>query len=167
MRVQPLWPPLLRTNHWTYRRSPPAYRPGSQPYFLRERYYGAAHKIEASGMRVGNIDRVKRQLLHEAVTDNLDTMRGRLPRSVRPVQRVGRKWWHRAPLLVIPLTLLGATYVVVSESRSLAVSQLPVRQPTTARPRNLATAVPDISNSVQAMTDLLTIHRLIRHTVID
>ena len=55
-------------------------------------------------MKVGNIDRVKRQLLHEAVTDNLDTMRGRLPRSVRPVQRVGRKWWHRAPLLVIPLT---------------------------------------------------------------
>ena len=63
-------------------------------------------------MRAGNIDRVKRQLLHDAVTDNLDTIRGRLPRSTRPAQRAGRVWLWRMPLLLIPLTLLGASYFV-------------------------------------------------------
>ena len=76
-------------------------------------------------MRAGNIDRVKRQLLHDAVSDNLDTIRGRLPRSTRPAQRAGRVWLWRMPLLLIPLTLLGASYFVVSESRGLAVSQPP------------------------------------------
>jgi N-acetylmuramoyl-L-alanine amidase len=63
-------------------------------------------------MRAGNIDRVKRQLLHDAVSDNLDTIRGRLPRSTRPARRAGRVWLWRMPLLLIPLTLLGASYFV-------------------------------------------------------
>jgi N-acetylmuramoyl-L-alanine amidase len=64
--------------------------------------------------RAGNIDRVKRRLLAAAVTENLDTMRGLPPRSLRPAHRVGRAWLRRVPLFLIPLTLAGSTWVTWS-----------------------------------------------------
>ena len=91
-------------------------------------------------MRAGNIDRVKRHLLHEAVSDNVDTIRGLPPRSMRRFERTKQAWFRTTPLLLLPLTLLGASYIVVSESRGLAVAR-PVQKPI-ARPRNLATAFP-------------------------
>jgi len=113
-------------------------------------------------MRAGNIDRVKRQLLHDAVTDNLDTIRGRLPRSTRPAQRASRVWLWRIPLLLIPLTLLGASYFVVSESRGLAVSRPPKQMTiSTTRPRYLATAVPDSFEPVKAAAFPLAVKRVV------
>ncbi len=113
-------------------------------------------------MKVGNIDRVKRQLLHAAVTDNLDTMRGRLPVSVRPVRRAGRVWLRRIPLLLLPLTLVGASYLVVSESRGLAVSRsLKPTAISTAKPRNLATALPDSFEPVKAAAFPLAVKRVV------
>jgi len=61
-------------------------------------------------MSPGKIERVKRQLLRQAVAENLDTMRGLPPRAVRPLRRGARIWLHRAPLLLVPLALVGATY---------------------------------------------------------
>ena len=63
-------------------------------------------------MRVGTVDRVKRQLLREAVTDNVDTIRGLPPRAVRPARRARRVWLGRLPLLLIPIALLGSSYVI-------------------------------------------------------
>jgi N-acetylmuramoyl-L-alanine amidase len=71
-------------------------------------------------MRLGKVDRVKRQLLTEAVADNLDTIRGLPPRSLRPARRASRVWLRRAPLLLVPAVLLGSTYF--AGSRSLEVS---------------------------------------------
>ena len=79
-------------------------------------------------MRVGKVDRVKRQLLRDAVTDNLDTIRG-LPRAVRPVRREENVWMRRLPLLLIPVTLLGSSYLV---SEPPIVKSLPVGQPRAA-----------------------------------
>jgi N-acetylmuramoyl-L-alanine amidase len=111
-------------------------------------------------MRAGNIDRVKRQLLHEAVSDNVDTIRGLLPRMRR--ERVRRAWWRRTPLLLLPLSLLGASYLVVSETRGLAVSRPPDARPaTTPRPRNLAAAVPDSFEPVKAAAFPLAVKRVI------
>jgi N-acetylmuramoyl-L-alanine amidase len=62
-------------------------------------------------MRAGNIERVKRRLLQEAVAENLDTIRGMPPRAVRPGHRLLQIWLRRAPLLLIPLTLVASTYV--------------------------------------------------------
>src|SRR5947199_3988873 len=62
-------------------------------------------------MSPGRIERVKRQLLREAVAENLDTMRGLPPRAVRPLRRNARLWLNRAPLLIVPLALIGATYL--------------------------------------------------------
>lgn len=63
-------------------------------------------------MRAGTVDRVKRQLLREAVTDNVETIRGLPPRAVRPARRAGRVWLGRLPLLLLPLTLVGASYLM-------------------------------------------------------
>src|SRR4051812_47817344 len=61
-------------------------------------------------MSPGKIHRVKRQLLREAVAENLDTIRGLPPRAVRPLRRGAKVWLRRAPLLLVPLALVGATY---------------------------------------------------------
>jgi N-acetylmuramoyl-L-alanine amidase len=67
-------------------------------------------------MRAGTIDRVKRQLLHDAVADNFDTIRGLPPRSVRRVRRLGRIWLGRIPLLLVPITLIGSSYLINGET---------------------------------------------------
>ncbi|MEA2162263.1 MAG: N-acetylmuramoyl-L-alanine amidase [Thermoanaerobaculia bacterium] len=62
-------------------------------------------------MRVGNIERVKRQALREAVADNLDTIRGLPPRGLRPARRTFAYFLRRAPLFIIPLMLAGFAYL--------------------------------------------------------
>ena len=97
---------------------------------------------------MGKIDRVKRQLLTEAVADNLDTIRGLPPRSLRSARRVGSAWLRRAPLLMIAVVLAGSTFVAASRhdvapSQPLPVvrSQIvPVSSP--RRPRDLAASQP-------------------------
>ena len=62
-------------------------------------------------MRVESKQSVRRRLLREAVTENLDTMRGVPPRALRPRRRL-LLWINRALMLVVPLTLFLATYVI-------------------------------------------------------
>lgn len=69
-------------------------------------------------MRAGShIDRVKRRVLREAVAENLDVMRGMPPRALRPAHRFWRIWVKRAPLVILPLTLAGSSYVIANNSR--------------------------------------------------
>src|SRR6266498_3565835 len=62
-------------------------------------------------MRAGKIHRVKRQLLRQAVAENLDTIRGLPPRGVRPLRRGARLWMQRVPLLLVSLALVGSTFL--------------------------------------------------------
>lgn len=78
-------------------------------------------------MRVDKIDRVKRQLLREAVADNLDTIRGLPPRGLRRRQRLARTWLRRAPLVLVPLTLAGSSYL----NRPAPVAGVPATPRTT------------------------------------
>jgi len=117
-------------------------------------------------MRPGKVDRVKRQLLTAAVSDNLDTIRGLPPRSLRPVQRAGNAWVRRAPLLLIATVLVGSTYVAGSrhEVAQLRGSEVTRSQivPTTPKPRNLATPQPPESLvAVSSAAFPLTIRRVI------
>ncbi len=68
-------------------------------------------------MRAGNIDRVKRRVLQEAVAENLDVMRGLPPRALRPATRWPRVLLRRASFVIIPLTLLGSTYIIANNRR--------------------------------------------------
>jgi N-acetylmuramoyl-L-alanine amidase len=62
-------------------------------------------------MRAGNIERVKRQALREAVAENLDTIRGIPPRRLRTPRRTFHAFLRRAPLFIIPLMLAGFAYL--------------------------------------------------------
>jgi len=57
------------------------------------------------------MDRVKRQLLRQAVADNLDTIRGLPPRSLRPARRFAKLFLRRAPLVIIPLMLASFAFL--------------------------------------------------------
>jgi N-acetylmuramoyl-L-alanine amidase len=79
-------------------------------------------------MRVGTVDRVKRQLLRDAVTDNLETIRGLPPRTVRPARGAGQVWLRRAQVVLVPLTLIGSSLLLGSRSGGQP-PRLPVPSP--------------------------------------
>jgi N-acetylmuramoyl-L-alanine amidase len=60
---------------------------------------------------MGEMDRVKRRLLRDAVADNVDTIRGGPPRALRRGRRVSRLWLRRLPFVLAPLTLIGSGYL--------------------------------------------------------
>lgn len=117
-------------------------------------------------MRVGNVDRVKRQLLAAAVAENVDIIRGLPPRSLRPMNRIGHAWLRRAPLLLIPLTLAGSTYVAVSGGiRPAAPPPQPIARmsllPPTPPLSNLATSQPEPQPLVSAAAFPLSVRRVV------
>jgi N-acetylmuramoyl-L-alanine amidase len=81
----------------------------------------------------GQINRVKRQLLREAVADNLDTIRGLPPRSLRRGHRAGRLFLRRAPLVIIPLML--ASFAFLSNT-GISTTRANVPAAKTPAPRN-------------------------------
>lgn len=78
-------------------------------------------------MAAGNIDRVKRRVLQEAVAENLDVMRGLPPRALRPSRRWPRLLARRAPLLVIPILLAGSSYMMKGSEDGAGQAIAPVR----------------------------------------
>jgi N-acetylmuramoyl-L-alanine amidase len=73
-------------------------------------------------MRAANLDRVKRRLLQQAVADNLDTIRGLPPRALRPERRFGQLLLKRAPFALIPLALLGSSYLMRDHGTNTATA---------------------------------------------
>ena len=69
-------------------------------------------------MRADTTHRVRRRVLQEAVTDNLDTMRGLPPRALRPRRRALESLLRRSWLLALPLMLAGSAYLVSSAPHS-------------------------------------------------
>ena len=68
---------------------------------------------------MGQMDRMKRRLLAQAVSDNLDTIRGGPPRVLRPGRRIGRLWLRRLPFVLAPLTLIGSGYLASNTTAPL------------------------------------------------
>jgi len=62
-------------------------------------------------------------MLQQAVAENLDMIRGVPPRALRPGRRLLRVWARRASFVIVPLTLLGSSYWVATETK------VPVPQP--------------------------------------
>jgi N-acetylmuramoyl-L-alanine amidase len=105
-------------------------------------------------MRAGQIDRVKRRMLQEAVTENLDMIRGVPPRALRPNNRLLRLWMRRASFVVIPLTLLGSTYWV-SNARPVIgpvlAQAIPMALPITAKADLSSLRAPDTTESSERL----------------
>lgn len=114
-------------------------------------------------MRLGKVDRVKRQLLTEAVADNLDTIRGLPPRSRRPTRRL-RVWVKRAWLLLVPIALVGSTYLAGSRAEVAGVQGYKVARLQsvlpTLKPSNPATQQPSLV-PVSASAFPLSVRRII------
>ncbi len=110
------------------------------------------------------MDRVKRQVLREAVVDNLDTIRGLPPRSLRPSRRLGHLFLRRAPLVIIPLML--ATFAFLSNTGGPAAANT---VPTPARPpaphQTALHAAPillsDTLQPISASAFPLSVHRVV------
>lgn len=75
-------------------------------------------------MRVEKMERVRRRLLQEAVADNLDTIRGLPPRALRARSRIWQSWIRRAPLLLVPLTLVASTYFAAHPRQTIATAAI-------------------------------------------
>ena len=116
-------------------------------------------------MRGGNIDRVKRQLLRAAVSENVDTIRGLPPRSLRPARRTGHAWLRRLPLvLLIPLTLFGSSYFGSNGVRPLqspARSPQRVRQPKAVAVLDEMAVLPETIEPLSAFAFPLSIKRFV------
>lgn len=85
-------------------------------------------------MSAGHIDRVKRRMLQAAVAENLDIIRGVPPRALRPATRWSRLLLRRAPLLLIPLTLAGSSYMIANAPEPQRILAAPVLQRIVAKP---------------------------------
>jgi N-acetylmuramoyl-L-alanine amidase len=115
-------------------------------------------------MRAGQIDRVKRQLLRQAVADNLDTIRGLPPRGLRPGRRLVRLFLRRAPLVIIPLIL--ASFAFLSNTGVPVAARTVASAPTTAQPRVVQAGMTpmlmtDTLEPVSASAFPLSVHRVV------
>jgi N-acetylmuramoyl-L-alanine amidase len=115
-------------------------------------------------MRAGNIDRVKRRVLREAVAENLDVMRGMPPRALRPANRWTRLWLRRVPLLLAAAIAVGSSYVIANSGGAVAASAT-VAAVVGARERApLHPVAPDAKESVERVTASvfpLAVHRVV------
>src|SRR5688572_27752834 len=107
---------------------------------------------EPNGMRTAKVERVKRRVLRQAVAENLEVIRGMPPRALRPANRLWRLWLRRASFLIVPLTLVGSSYIIANGNSQSAVvtrmSALPIVQ-LMKRPQPIA---PEARGTAERMT---------------
>jgi N-acetylmuramoyl-L-alanine amidase len=85
---------------------------------------------------------VRQRLLEQAVADNVDTIRGLLPRSLRKPKRMLGVWLRRAPVLLALFSLAGSTYFVANGSSPIPLGVtraaiIPPAPATTEDPRQM------------------------------
>jgi N-acetylmuramoyl-L-alanine amidase len=111
-------------------------------------------------MRAGTSDRVRRRLLKQAVADNVETIRGLPPRSVRRSHRLLHLWLRRAPLLFLFLLLAGSTFLASSSSGArdtFAPAKIVIQR----APRRTVNASVIDSTPVSTAAFPLSVHRVV------
>ena len=104
--------------------------------------------------------RVKRRLLKQAVADNLDTIRGLPPRSVRRSNRTFRIWLKRTPIFLLFLLLAGSTYLASNPTvahDTIAPAKIVITRP--RRPVVQGSVIDATGMSVTALP--LAVHRVV------
>ncbi|HEX3580598.1 MAG TPA: N-acetylmuramoyl-L-alanine amidase [Thermoanaerobaculia bacterium] len=106
------------------------------------------------------MNRVKRRLVEQAVADNLDTIRGLPPRSVRPSNRAFRIWLKRTPFFVLFLLLAGSTYLASNPTAAhdtIAPAKIVITR--ARRPVAQASVIDSAGMSMTALP--LSVHRVV------
>ncbi|MEO8378406.1 MAG: N-acetylmuramoyl-L-alanine amidase [Acidobacteriota bacterium] len=113
-------------------------------------------------MRAAEIDRVKRRVLQEAVSENLDTIRGLPPRGIRPARRSLHLWMRRAPLAVIAVILAVSAYRMTTNGGP-AIPPLPASLVTRAEalPRLRASDAVPATERMTATAFPLAVRRIV------
>ena len=112
-------------------------------------------------MRAARMDRVKRRLLRQAFADNVETIRGLPPRSVRPGHRFFTMWLRRSPLLLLFLTLAGSTYLASDPTPArdmIAPAKIIFERPRRVANASLSPIDPTPTNSAAFP---LSVHRVV------
>jgi len=91
-------------------------------------------------------------MLNEAVAENLDMIRGMPPRALRPVNRRIRLWMRRAPLILLPLTLAGSSYMIANDPGQAAAGSLPVIPVALSRSVEVLGPAPSTIAPIERMT---------------
>lgn len=102
-------------------------------------------------MRAANIERVRRRVLREAVAENLDVIRGVPPRALRPRARWSRLLLRRAPFILVPLTLLGSTWILANGGAG-ALPSMPPLLAAPAAAHAVTPVAPEAAPSVERIT---------------
>jgi N-acetylmuramoyl-L-alanine amidase len=89
---------------------------------------------------MGKIDRVKRRLVSGAVEENVDTLRGFGPWTLKRRRNGLRVWLRRAYLAFLPFTLIGSSWLVFTVTGAVAPPQRPT-EATMAAAKSLAAPV--------------------------
>lgn len=115
-------------------------------------------------MRTGNIERVKRRMVRQAVAENLEVIRGMPPRALRPGNRFWRLWARRASFVIVPLTLVGSSYIIANgNSQSpmvMRMSALPIVQ-VMKRPQPVAPEARDTAERMTSSAFPLSVRRVV------
>ena len=113
----------------------------------------------------GQINRVKRQLLREAVADNLDTIRGLPPRSLRPARRFTRLFLRRAPLVIIPLMLASFAFLsntgISTTTRANIPAKLPASHSKAVQASMMPVLMTDTLEPISASAFPLSVRRVV------
>jgi N-acetylmuramoyl-L-alanine amidase len=97
--------------------------------------------------------RLKAQMLRAAVQDNADTIADRLPVALRPARRLFALWAKRAPLLVLPVSIIVASALV---ARSLAAPMFVPLPPDGLVPE------PSLARVTESLPDMALLTRPLR-----
>ncbi len=106
------------------------------------------------------MDRVKRRLLKQAFAENVETIRGLPPRSVRPSNRAFRIWLKRTPLFILFLLLAGSTYLASNPTAAHdTITPAKIVITRGRRPVSQASVIDSTGMSVTALP--LSVHRVV------
>ncbi len=77
--------------------------------------------------------RIRQKVVRRAVEDNVETIQGLVPASLRPGRRWFRTWFRRSTLLLIPLSLIGSSQIVSSFSTKPELTRASIEKTRTPR----------------------------------
>ena len=107
-------------------------------------------------MRAANIERVRRRVLREAVAENVNVIRGIRPQTLRPASRWMRLLARKAPYLLVPLTLVGTSWIMANGGAQSLPSMPPMLASMAAKSSTAARAETPVAAETTTSLERIT-----------